>query len=118
MTVNIKGKPKQFATAETEVSNEGETVETQSEVESVQIPESIAAPNGAALDAEVEFGLQSIIPTGDYQNIRVIVGIKCRCEADSDIIDATFNICKDWVDEKITSVIAEITNPPTPEINE
>ena len=108
--VNIKGKPKQFANVETQVAIEGEQVEAKTETEVVEVPGELVHPNGMAMDAEIEFGLQSIIPTGDYQNIRVIVGAKCRCEADTDVMDGTFKVIKDWVDNKIHDVITEITS--------
>lgn len=62
------------------------------------------------MDAEVEFGLQAVVPTGEYENIRVSVGLKCKCAADTDVIEETFGHLKDWVDAKITKIVAEIQN--------
>lgn len=79
-------------------------------MEKVEVPADIVAPNEITLNAEVEFGLQAIVPTGQYQNVRVNVGIKCKCEADTEVIEATFQHLKSWVDEKITEVVTEIQN--------
>ena len=101
-----KGK-KAFADAETAVSNDSEK-NVKVKAEKVEIPIEVVSPNGIALDAEIEFGLQTIIPTGEFQNIRVVVSCKCRCEADTDVMDSTFEVIKDWVDNKISSVTEEI----------
>lgn len=114
MTVTVKpkaGSKKKQADAEMTVTkNDGETETIDTVVEKVDVPVEMVQPAMEALNAEVEFGLQAIVPTGEYQNVRVSVGIKCRCEADTEVIDATFDHLKGWVDVKISEVVAEIQN--------
>ncbi len=114
-TVKKAAPKKQFAGAETVVSEVAdgeageEVVNTLIESEAVPMEAEIVQPNGVDKDAEVEFGMQFIIPTGQFQNIRVSVGIKCRCEGDPVIMDGTFDVLKNWVDTKLTGVVKEIT---------
>lgn len=94
--------------SETEPGNEEKDIEIIAEVTAHEVSSALVQPNGGPPDAEVEFGLGTIIPTGQYTNIRVHVGAKVRCEADLDVMGATFEEVKTFVDDKITEVIAEI----------
>lgn len=87
------------ASADTVIANE---------VTQQEIDPAVVTPNGGDPDAEVEFALGTIIPTGQFTNIRVHVGAKVRCEADLEVMDSTFDVVKGFVDNKITEVIAEI----------
>ncbi len=123
MVVNLKneaGEKVTFGDAEVEITKPGDTVDGQAkeaivsnEAEKVEIPFDITHGDGepANTNAEIEFGLQILIPTGEYQNIRVSVGVKCRCEDDTDVMDAVFAHLAKWTDNKITRVVKEITSP-------
>lgn len=114
MAVEVSTKPadkpkKKFMEAEVSVTEEtpnGETLVDAStekhEMEGLDVAENE--------NAEVEFGLTTIIPTGEFTNIRVHVGAKCRCEGDTDMMDAVFDGLKDWVDTKLTNVVEELTS--------
>lgn len=103
-------KKKAYMQAETMVAegsagSDQETV-VQHESEVVDMGDKMPTSNG--LDAEIDFSLGAVIPTGEFANIRVHVGAKVACEADTDVMNSTFDVVKDWVDNKISEVIAEI----------
>lgn len=93
-------------TAEVAGTQEGSGTIMDAETEKVEFEAVVEAAGEPG--AEIEFGLQCIIPTGEYTNVRVSVGAKVKCEADTKVMDATFNVVKGWVDNKISGVVAEI----------
>ncbi len=122
MPVNIKnaaGDKVAYADAEIDITKPGEMgadgqakeAIVSSEAEKVEIPFDVTQTKDGNMNAEVEFGLQMLIPTGEYQNIRVSVGVKCKCEDDTDVMDAVFSHLADWTDKKITAVVKDITSP-------
>jgi len=58
--------------------------------------------------AEVEYKAGSTVNMGNYESLRVDVGIRLPCRMSPDSLDTTFDFCREWVEQKVEEEIARI----------
>jgi hypothetical protein len=58
--------------------------------------------------SKVTFGLQALVSTGSYENVRVNIEITQACDSGMEQIDAAFNDLKDYVDTQMFEILQEI----------
>ena len=57
--------------------------------------------------AEIGFEASSTINQGNFNSVRIAVSVRLPCAPDE--IDDTFAYAKDWVDERLSKLIEEVT---------
>lgn len=115
MAINIK-KPKTTEETQDMSGPVGQTMPVNGEVtihhkdgsevttsEVVEVP-AVMTPNPALV--EVAIGLTRNL--GNFESIKINVGIRIPCEVDEDEINATYATAKEWVDTKINEFNDEL----------
>jgi hypothetical protein len=74
--------------------------------ERVEGPE--ATPKSGGSLARVEYKAGTTINMGNYESLRVDVGIVLPSRMSPDSLDTTFEFCREWVEGKLEEEIARI----------
>jgi len=60
--------------------------------------------------ANVGYGIDRTVNLGDFESLKIHVTLHVPSEVDEDEIEANYNFCKGWVEQKMEEVISEYTD--------
>ena len=66
----------------------------------------VAAPVENPAFVTVSMGLTRNL--GNFESLKVLVGVTSRCENTPESIEETYDVLKEWVDTKVSEVSAEV----------